>query len=1540
MTTLTETPTREKYNDTTDFCYKKDLVKLDIKQETNKKLSPSLLYFCYKLKSCLFEIIDTFVGIRQFLTNHKHLYELINSEGLIRFYMDIDVDKENPIPYSYNDLIELCNNFITHIRLEYAYDDKITYNIHLSITDGDLANNEYLQTDKVFTSAHIIFNIMTENVNQVKQVMLNFKNRKYPLTDRIDLNVYSYRKKFRTINQAKEQIFIDTPANNKKLQKFILLPNDERLFHDPNIYKTDFVSVILTSGQTNQKLPSGKLISNNDIDLFIDVEIEDTTVKLTVEKYNIQYAINQNDKLQLFIDKLTNYELTNNYIWNNALNLILTVIIMSGGQWNYDILDNTILKQFLKISQIGKYADNDYIYLNIELIKNKIDKKELHQHYQGGFIEPLKPHEVEFIYNKLNLPSTTLIIINKISANANDEYLTLSYNETANNDKINSQVSVYIQKTRILLVKPEINTVSITNNNKTTKQTKIYSNVQYQYEMDAIMNKPNNTNDKSKCEYTIKYIDDLKNVVIDPSINTYVCAPVGSGKSYNCLRKDTIEILNANPKNKILKITDGVIIAEKEYNDTLTNINENKHKLFRKTPFKVAIYNKLKILTDYDDIDILICCIDSVEKHSRFKPTHIQIDEFNNVNKRLSSTKKIGNDKDRLRDHYFNLCKNCVLKLYDADVDDNILSILKQHLNIEMTIYQLTGFQQQNNTIILNNYADTIKNIKTDISNGKNITISSSHSTTFLKQLCDELYRNFKITGVLITSQGATEFGTTDNPSKLLKKKLSKDTTLWNNYNVVVYSPAITCGVSFDIRDYFYKHYHISQTLTADATQNAQMLYRIRGNITNTIEICFISNIIKTLKNVSIENMLKRRITNFSTFTNNVKNGLNTNLLSIKQDRIGKRKYYFKIDKDISILANIQNVEEFNLNIHKNKLVYVLFQTLYNYGSKNLICNFYSKTFTDNDEPITELPNEPIIELINEIFNDILDFIFDITRKRTEPVELNTLMYNKTVIAFENSIVLDPIPEAKHNEEIEDENEYNRTKSYFYKKYNIPSYTWFYYNNIMKCDKLIPTLTNDNFNQIQNILKPYKGFNFPECETILKICNKYAIDNITPEIQNYTHHLDKSTGLYDKELFPSFSASKYNHLNNFYKINNIAYFQVKHIIYNIFDNFLSNHSDKGLLDFQKEETTKKDMLYFIEFIYGLYICFKIFDMLDINFNDLSVLYLNDYEYKEDDRGAIYGIMFNKKKYNEQINNLIKKTDVYFGLICAEREIEKYKKDLQNRQPLQYAFNLLCLNIELGEVRDLNAVIKLNTTSAYKYRTQQVRFPTQYFDGIDITQLRNELKVQKINISNIADLTNITNNNILDDALFYIPQERTIHPLLQIKQVSYPKILLYNPEHYRDSNNFIAKNKNANSDYLYYGIKLFCDNVEVLTNELDKVDTELKTTIYYNPIQPSNKIVNIADILEKMKDEKTKKISVVQEQKQAEKEAEVLKKQIEKEAKQKQKEVDDLKKQIEKEAKKIDNAIKRNEKANERVKCELCDVYFTVKNKTQHMKTHK
>ena len=168
-------------------------------------------------------------------------------------------------------------------------------------------------------------------------------------------------------------------------------------------------------------------------------------------------------------------------------------------------------------------------------------------------------------------------------------------------------------------------------------------------------------------------------------------------------------------------------------------------------------------------------------------------------------------------------CKNIIS--LDGDLDDRSKCFLMKFDNYLF----IENLHKNNNKII--NITDSKKEIDDEIfkllNEKKKIAIASmtSSDATNYKNLISKKYPDLKI-GIYIS--------TTDCKSK---KDLKNVIEKWGDLDVVIYSPTITAGVSFDIKNYFYKIFGVISCGSCCPRDFYQMLARIRYPENNNITV-------------------------------------------------------------------------------------------------------------------------------------------------------------------------------------------------------------------------------------------------------------------------------------------------------------------------------------------------------------------------------------------------------------------------------------------------------------------------------------------------------------------------------------------------------------------------------------------------------------------------------------------------------------------------------------------------------------------------------
>jgi len=314
----------------------------------------------------------------------------------------------------------------------------------------------------------------------------------------------------------------------------------------------------------------------------------------------------------------------------------------------------------------------------------------------------------------------------------------------------------------------------------------------------------------------IKYFDDMFINKKYKSIN--IKSPYGSSKTQ--LIKKVIE--KYNPK-KILWLS---------FRLTLSDDIENN---FKELNFKHYQTSKL-------DVDRLIIQEESLLKLQSYEEiiegndgvieniTHtydlIMMDEVESLLNQYHSQTTFGNKTKETFEYLEALlhkCKNIIS--LDGDLGDRSKCFLMKFDN-----YLFIENLHKNNNKILN-----ITDSRTDFDNeiyellkqNKKIAIASmtSKDATDYKNLFLSKYPNLKI-GIYISS--------TDCKSK---KDLKNVIDKWAELDVVIYSPTITAGVSFDVKNYFYKIFGVISSGSCCPRDFYQMLARIRNPEINDITI-------------------------------------------------------------------------------------------------------------------------------------------------------------------------------------------------------------------------------------------------------------------------------------------------------------------------------------------------------------------------------------------------------------------------------------------------------------------------------------------------------------------------------------------------------------------------------------------------------------------------------------------------------------------------------------------------------------------------------
>jgi hypothetical protein len=436
---------------------------------------------------------------------------------------------------------------------------------------------------------------------------------------------------------------------------------------------------------------------------------------------------------------------------------------------------------------------------------------------------------------------------------------------------------------------------------------------------------------KYPLELTHKSIKNLTEIHRYPNENSYIVAPVGSGKSYLVMLPDILDILKSSSEYKILMPTDLISITHKQFKDIQTLLIDNgydKNVVFHYQDWHNVITPETRIV---------ISCYDSLLKFQSYESTHLICDEFVNISKRLYGAIKTTNELRDLQDNFFSLIRHNVCKFYDADIIPKLMNIIKVHSSKVFKIYKLEGYSQINNTVKFMNNKKAVNSILDQMRENKKITIScgSVHFTNDLQTAIEDLNLNKRI--LIITRKGAFDNSINETSNQKLKKIVCEDTTLWKCYDCVIWTPTITTGISFDDKTYFNRHYSFLQMNVADATQQAQMTYRNRGTLEKTIIVSIIKDNSTTLKALQVKDQSVANHDNLNTLIQNTITNSNESLIQPTIE--GEQPFLQPTGSTLFfIMADIQEYENV---VKTRRLCYDFFSKLYNWGSINMICDFY-----------------------------------------------------------------------------------------------------------------------------------------------------------------------------------------------------------------------------------------------------------------------------------------------------------------------------------------------------------------------------------------------------------------------------------------------------------------------------------------------------------------------------------------------------------------------------------------------------------------------
>ena len=222
----------------------------------------------------------------------------------------------------------------------------------------------------------------------------------------------------------------------------------------------------------------------------------------------------------------------------------------------------------------------------------------------------------------------------------------------------------------------------------------------------------------------------------------------------------------------------------------------------------------------------IICQVDSLMRLEKDKYDIIIIDECETLARYITSNHFTKNPKASLIVSMLEMRVSDANQLYimDADLSDRCINFYKNALNLRSlddfhliinnfkpyTEYQLTYCH----------YSTWLKKILTSIESNKKLVIAMA-SNAKAKDLHKKITETFNEKKVLFIHKE-----TTDEDKKAMLLNVNEE---WIKYDIIIYTPSVCMGVSFDIVDHFDNIFAYGCHESLGAQEWCQMIHRVRS---------------------------------------------------------------------------------------------------------------------------------------------------------------------------------------------------------------------------------------------------------------------------------------------------------------------------------------------------------------------------------------------------------------------------------------------------------------------------------------------------------------------------------------------------------------------------------------------------------------------------------------------------------------------------------------------------------------------------------------
>jgi hypothetical protein len=472
----------------------------------------------------------------------------------------------------------------------------------------------------------------------------------------------------------------------------------------------------------------------------------------------------------------------------------------------------------------------------------------------------------------------------------------------------------------------------------------------------------------------------------------------------------------------------------------------------------------------------IICQIDSLLRLKRDAYDIIIIDECESLARYMTSTHFTKNSKASLIIAELEMRLHDAGQVYimDADLSDRCINFyknaisLKSNSDMHVIINDYKPYAEYK--INYCQYATWLRKILLMLESNKKIVVAMA-SNAKAKDLNKKILDTYPEKKVLLIHKE-----TTDEDKKNLLLKVNDE---WVKYDVIIYTPSVCMGVSFDITGHFDYIFAYGCHESLGAQEWCQMIHRVRSPINKEIFVAIdqykvFDKIDDLISYSTVEKMLcsDYYLTNFDLHNNlvakKVKRILNVNELNTDNNLDKNTCYESNTDSDTEFeIAKLKSNQTDSDDRTSNKAIAGLYNSIPNIGSMNL--NDKILYYPYRSEPIYDLYVRNSWELIENKLNFPACF-FGYAKYKEYQMEYIALSEEDNTILAEMKTIREEREEVELEEKVTgiveapdmDSEEYQnkiKQKDEFVTKEDIYS---IYRYNLRKCYNVYPLIADIN----------------------------------------------------------------------------------------------------------------------------------------------------------------------------------------------------------------------------------------------------------------------------------------------------------------------------------------------------------------------------------------------------------------------------------------------------------------------------------------------